>query len=230
MFRIAGHFALSEVLVMANVQLGLADKVALLSLMSLVHEASNADLHAAYGVTIDRESRSRLEKHGYVTCRRDSGRPGRPYVHELTEQGWRRGREELREAPPEKAGKPYRILYAYLNHMDRLMTRLELGLEDLLTVAGVGDAPQRQDVEQRIRTVYADLAKEPGSPVLLRLLRQHLADISREEVDAALLQLVLMPGVYLEPEPKQSMLSDADWHAAITVGGEARHLLTIGRS
>jgi hypothetical protein len=212
---------------MANAQLNLADRVALLSLMSLVHEASNTDLHAAYGVTIDRESRTRLETHGYVTCRRDGLRPGRPYVHELTERGWRRGREELRGEPPEKAGKLYRILYAYLNHTDRLMTRLGLTLQDLFTTEG--DAPQPHDVEQRIQSAYADLAKEPGSPVLLRLLRQRLADVSREDADAALMRLVLMSGVYLEPESKQRMLSDADWDAAITVGGEARHLLTIGR-
>jgi hypothetical protein len=212
---------------MANAQLAVADRVALLSLMSLVREVSNADLHAAYGVTIDRQSRLRLEKQGYVIIRRDGGRPGRPYVHELTEQGWRRGREELRDAPPEKAAKPYRILYAYLNHADRLMTRLGLTLEDFFAVGS--DAPQPQDVEQCIRAAYADLAKEPGSPVLLRLLRERLADISREGTDAALMRLVLKPGVYLEPESKQRMLSDADWDAAITVGGEARHLLTIGR-
>jgi hypothetical protein len=192
-----------------------------------MREVSNADLYAAYGVTIDRESRLRMEKQGYVTCRRNGLRPGRPYVHELTEQGWRRGREELRVAPPENAGKPYRILYAYLNHADHLMTRLGLTLEDFFTVGG--DAPQPQDVEQRIRSAYADLAKEPGSPVLLRLLRQRLADVTREDADAALMRLVLMPGVYLEPESKQRMLSDADWDASITVGGEARHLLTIGQ-
>lgn len=218
---------------MATVQLGLADRVALLSLMSLMHEASNADLRAAYGVTIERDSRLRLEKQGYVTCRRDGGRPGRPFVHELTDEGWRRGREELRSAPPEKVGKQYRLLYAYLNHADRLMVRLGLTLEDFF--APGDDAPQSQpqsqpeDVEQRIRSAYADLAGEQGAPVLLRLVRQRLADVSREEADAALMRLVLTPDVYLEPESKQRMLSAADWDAAITVGGEARHLLTIGR-
>lgn len=212
---------------MVDAQLGLADRVALLSLMSLVNEVSNSDLHAAYGVKIDRPSRVRLEKQGYITSRRDGRRPGRPYVHELTEQGWRRGREELRAAPPEKAEKSYRILYAYLNHMDQLMIRLGLALEDVLNPSS--GTPQPQDVEQRIRSAYADLATEPGSPVLLRLLRERLPDVAREDADAALMRLVLVPGVYLEPESKQRMLSDADWDAAITVGGEVRHLLTIGR-
>jgi hypothetical protein len=49
-------------------------------------------------------------------------------------------------------------------------------------------------------------------------------------VDASLTRLVLEPDVFLEPESKQRMLSDADWAASITLGGEARHLLTIGRS
>ena len=162
-------------------------------------------------------------------------------MHELTEEGWRKGREELGAAPPEKVGKELRLLYAYLNRADRLLARSGLTLEDLLadgeasgdTSAG-GDAndvpkPVQEGVEQRIRSAYADLAKEPGSPVLLRLVRQRLVDVSREDTDAALMRLVLTPGVYLEPESKQRMLSDADWDAAITVGGEVRHLLTIGR-
>jgi hypothetical protein len=160
-------------------------------------------------------------------------------VHELTEEGWRRGREELGAESPEKSVKECRVLYAYLNLADRLLTRLGLTLEDLLADADAADVPQPQPqsqaespqeaVEQRIRSAYADLAASPGSPVQLRLLRQRLADVSREDADAALMRLVLAPGVYLEPESKQRMLSDADWDAAITVGGEVRHLLTIGR-
>ena len=211
---------------MATAQPGLADKIALLALMSLVNEASNTDLRAAYGFTIDGQMRSRLEKQGLVTSRRDSSLPGRPYVHELTEQGWRRGREELHAAPPEKAGKPYRVLYGYLNRIDRLMTRSGLSLEQFFAT---GNDTQPQDVEQLIRTAYAALAKEPGSPVRLRLLRLRLPEVPREDVDAALMRLVLMPAVYLEPESKQRMLTAADWDAAITVGGEVRHLLTIGQ-
>ena len=211
---------------MANAQPGLADKVALLALMSLVNEVSNTDLRAAYGFAIDGQSRLRLEKQGLVTSRRDGGLPGRPYVHELTERGWRWCREELRAAPPERAGKPYRVLYGYLNCIDRLMTRSGLTLDQIFATGN--DTPP-QDAEQRIRAAYAELAKEPGSPVLLRLLRGRLPEVPREEVDAALLRLVLMPGVYLEPESKQRMLTAGDRDAAITVGGEIRHLLTIGQ-
>lgn len=214
---------------MASTQPGLADKVALLALMSLVDEVSNTDLRNAYGFTINGQLRLRLEKQGYVTSRRDNSLPGRPYVYELTEQGWRWGREELRAAPPEKSGKAYRVWYGYLHLIDRLMTRSGFALEQVFAAEREAPPLDVEDVEQLIRTAYTGLAKEPGSPVRLRLLRLRLQDVRRDEVDAALMRLVLMPAVYLEPESKQRMLTAADWDAAITVGGEARHLLTIGQ-
>jgi len=218
---------------MASTPSGIEDKAALLALMSLVNEASNTELREAYGFTISGQLRLRLEKQGYVTSRRDGGLPGRPFVFELTERGWRRGREELRAAPPEKSAKAYRLLYGFLKLIDRDMTRSGRPLEEFFvaeTEAPAQEVVDAVDAEQLIRAAYAQLAKEPGSPVRLRLLREHLPDVPREEVDAALLRLVLMPAVYLEPETKQRLLAAADWDAAITIGGEARHLLTIGQS
>jgi len=215
---------------MASTHSGLEDKAALLALMSLVNEVSNTELRDTYGLTITGQLRLRLEKQGYVTSRRESSLPGRPYVYELTEQGWRWGREELRAAPPEKADKAYRVWYGYLRLIDRYMSRSGSGMDQFFVAESEASVQQVEDVEQLIRTAYAELAKEPGSPVRLRLLRQQLPDVPREEVDAALLRLVLMPAVYLEPETKQRMLTAADWDAAITIGGEARHLLTFGQS
>lgn len=84
-------------------------------------------------------------------------------------------------------------------------------------------------IEQRIRTAYKELVAQPAGWVALRRLREHLNDIPRDELDKTLYNMDLTPGVFLEPEVNQKTLTDADWAAAIRIGGEEKHLLSIMR-
>jgi hypothetical protein len=209
---------------MPNNQPSVPERAALLALMTFVTEASNTDIQAQYGFTIDKDVRDKLEQQGLITCHRADAVPGRPYVHDLTEQGWRWCRDELGAAPPEKASKGYRLLYGVLNSLDRHMRKSKLAMEHVFSVAA------EADVEKRIRATYEELVAEPGGWVALRRLRERLADLSRDDVDEALMFMDLQPGVFLEPEVNQKTLSDADWSAAIRIGGEPKHLLSIKRS
>ena len=217
---------------MTNTQLSLPERAVLLAMMSLVDEVTNKDLQTHYGFTVEAQTRARLVERGYIACRRSDSLPRQPFVHELTELGWRRARQELGAAPPEKANRGYRLLYGVINSLDRYMTRSNLALADVFS-AGAAEEPvtpvPEVAADERIRTAYRELSDKPGAQVGLLPLRESLAGLRRADFDAALLRLAAEPGVHLEPEPKLRNLTKADRDAAIKVGGEDRHLLSIER-
>lgn len=93
------------------------------------------------------------------------------------------------------------------------------------------DEAQRpaQDIEGRVNDAYIALVSEVGEWVGLRLIRLALWDIDRADLDATLLDMVLRPGVMIDPEFNQKTLTPADRAAALHMGGEDCHLLAIGR-
>lgn len=217
---------------MTDTQLSLPERAVLLALSTFVGEASNNDLRERYGFALDGKERIHLTACGYVSSRRGAELPGRPFVHELTDLGWRRARQELAAAAPPRAAKGYRLLYGVLNCFEQFMTRTDLTLADVVLADERGqlevvEAPESAAAETRIRAAYVDLADKPGAPVRLLPLRERLGDLPPAEFDAALLRLAHEPGVFLEPEPKLRSLTDADRKAAVRVGGEVKHLLSI---
>ena len=214
---------------MPDIELSLPERSALLALATFADEVSNKDLDERYGFTLNGKDRIHLAESGYVSSRRGVEFPGRPFVHELTELGWRRARQELAAAPPPRAAKSYRLLYGLANVFDRFLTRSDLTLADVIVADEVrpDTVETPADAETRIREAYADLADKPGAPVRLLPIRERLDDLPSTEFDAALLRLAREPGVFLEPEPKLRSLTDADRKAAVRVGGEVKHLLSI---
>jgi hypothetical protein len=98
-------------------------------------------------------------------------------------------------------------------------------------------AQARDAAEHRIRQAVTELAaapgplglgREPGGWVSLRRLREHLADLPRADVDAALYHMALQPGVYdLIPEADQKILTQADWDTGLRIGDQVKHLISI---
>jgi hypothetical protein len=213
---------------MPDTPLSIPERAALFALMTFVDEVANPDIQVRYGFSINGKIRMRLERDGYLTTRRDAGRPGRPFVHQLEDKGWRWCRDELGTAPTSQIPKAYRLLYGVLNSIDLYLRRSGCTMADFFAVAGpAADPDGPAAVEDRIRSAYHDLVAEPSGWVGLRRLRERLADVPRADVDAALLRLGLGPDVYLEREMNQKSLTDEDWAAAIRVGGEPKHLLSI---
>lgn len=206
---------------MPNPDLSVPEKTALLALMTFVSEVSNRDLRDRYGFAIDGKVRLRLADLKLITSRRAADVPGRPYVLELTEEGWRWCREEL-GAPSDGMPRAYRLAYGLMNALDRHMRRSGFVMADVFVA-------DEKPVEDRIRAAYARLA-EPGDRLLLRRLREHLADLPREDVDGELRRLDRERAITLKPELNQKALTRADRDAAISVAGEAKHLVVIGRS
>jgi hypothetical protein len=87
-------------------------------------------------------------------------------------------------------------------------------------------APQNLDL--RLRNAYAALASEPRAWVALSRLLPFFGDVPRAEIDDALRSLSRASDVNLVPENNQKSLTEADRAAAVTIGGQDKHLLAIG--
>ncbi|MCS7483882.1 hypothetical protein ACFFQW_32560 [Umezawaea endophytica] len=194
-----------------------------------VEEVSNTEIREEYGFTIDKKVRDRLVGSGYISAYKSKELRG-AFVHELTEAGWKQSREELAAPTPPGVQKVYRLLYGVLRTLDRHMTRSKLEVADVFLPhrsAKVVEAPRDADPDADIRAAYDELVSRPGAWVSLTRLRAALPHLSRDEVDDALVRLNLEPWAYLIPEANQKTLSEADREAAVHVGGEDKHLLSI---
>jgi hypothetical protein len=206
-----------------SVALSTPARQALVALMLHVTEASNPDLRKLYRVTIDKPARDQLSGEKLITWRK--GLRG-AILHELTEQGWIRAKDELTAPPPDGVGAAWHLLYGTFRHLNTLM------IENGYQVADVFARPDPGpfSVADRVRQAYADLADKPGDLVSLARLRDELPDISRKILDEVLLDLDRQRVIQLEPDPHRVALSDRAKAAAIPLGGEDKHLITIGRS
>ncbi|MER6830800.1 hypothetical protein ABT352_32740 [Streptosporangium sp. NPDC000563] len=93
---------------------------------------------------------------------------------------------------------------------------------------GTPEAVTPEVVQARVRDAYQALAKEPGDWVSLTQLRDRLgADLPREQVDAALRRMNRMPDVNLVPDDNQKMLTREDRAAALHIGEQDKHLISI---
>jgi hypothetical protein len=214
---------------MADVSLSLPERSALLALMTIVKEASNTDVHAKYNFKIDKNVRERLIELGYITAYQ-ARELRNTYVHELTERGWRHCREEFTAEFPMGAHKAYRLLGGILHGVEQFMNRSHFEVADVFaSPENVVNAQVPATVDEQIHSVYDSLAARPGAWLGLARLRDALPEVSRDEIDEALLRLDLQPQIYLISEANQKTLSPADRKAAIHIGGEDKHLLSIER-
>lgn len=83
--------------------------------------------------------------------------------------------------------------------------------------------------EALITAAYRELAPAPGEFVGLRELRSRLPGADRVRVDRALKEMYAAQRVNLVPRSNQRALSDADRAAAVRLGGEHKHMISIER-
>lgn len=79
----------------------------------------------------------------------------------------------------------------------------------------------------QITATYKRLVNRPRGWVSLTALRRELAHIDRADLDEGLRLLHRSPGGNLIPESNQKTLTGEDRAAALRLGGEWKHLLSI---
>ncbi|WP_328648573.1 hypothetical protein OHS58_14535 [Amycolatopsis sp. NBC_00348] len=207
-------------------RLGHKQTAAMLTLMVLGREVPNPELQERVGFTLTGKDRTQLNDTGYVA----SAKVGRTFVHQLTDSGWAWCEAEMQEQtppPPRPQSVLCSALYLVLGGLSGFLRQEKLRPADVFGVeADVEPEPESEDLEGRIRIAYRELVREPRGWVGLVDLRPKLG-APADEVDAVLKELSRTGQAHLVPEDNRKVLNAADHEAAIRIGGEDNHLLSI---
>jgi hypothetical protein len=184
---------------------------------------ANSDLKKQ-GLNLDRPNRTRLEKTGLIAVKQE--RPGGPVFMQLTEAGRKRVDKHIDadlSAGTRCGAATLRLVLATLRPLlDRsARSAIGVGVQDQAVVTDL-------DMEERIRKAYTAVAKRPGSWVMLSRLRDAVGAVDRADVDAALIRLNRAPDVHIIPESNQKALTPAERAAAVSIGNQDRHAISIG--
>jgi hypothetical protein len=201
-------------------------RAVLFALLGEARQVANPELEQLIGVRLDGADRRQLNARKYV----ESTKVGRAYVHELSDAGWRWCAQALAAPPGERASSLERAHYMVFGLFARHLDAAGLTLADIVgpTAGAPAGAPaSAADLTASIETGYRSLAAAAGEFVSLRELRLRVADRARPDVDAALTTMFTAQRINLIPQSNQQALSDADREAALRIGGEYKHLISI---
>jgi hypothetical protein len=202
--------------------LSVKERAVLFALMAEAREISNPELAERAGFRLDGKERRRLNELKLV----DSRMVSRAYVHELADAGWHWCATELSAGLHGKVTSMEGALYAVLGGLARYLEYSGQGLADVFQQRSV---EKPGDVAELITSAYLRLAGGPGKFVKLRELRAQLSNVPRDELDSTLEMLYRTQQVNLVPQSNQQALTEADRGAALRIGGEAKHMISIRR-
>jgi hypothetical protein len=205
----------------------------LFALLSAARKLSNTELEALIGVRLDGKGRRKLNDLKLV----ESEKPGRVFVHELSDSGWRWCADELAAGPEGRATSLERAHYLVFGVFERYMSAARLSLADVVSLdlkARPAGRHKRRDTAEgdgdltaRVAAAYRALTPGQGEFIKLLELRERLADIPRPALDATLAAMFTARRVNLIPQSNQQALTTADRESALRVGGEHKHLISI---
>ena len=212
---------------MSTEDLNGTEAAVLLVLMAEASPVKNSELRAM-GPELAKPSRDKLKNAGLIEVNSSV----RPMTLELTDKGWRICGELIGGEPPARSTGAGKAMFTVLAGLRRWLDRTDSRPADVFSPRTDEPAPVEKtdttvDIEASIRTAYARLAREPGSTVRLSRLRNELRDIPRSDLDDALARLRRAADVSLIPEENQKTLTDEERAAAVVVGNQQNHLLSI---
>jgi len=208
---------------MTEKRLGHKQTAAMFTLMTLARAVSNPELKDLVGFTIDGDVRKSLNDAHLVESRKE----GRRFVHELTDDGWAWCDRELAAGsppPPSPRSLLAVTLYLMASGFSQYLRRENVAVANVFAPR-VDMTPG--EIESRVRTAYQKLARSSQDWVGLVDLRPMLGDAPKADVDAVLKELSRTGQAHLVPEPNRKVLTAADHAAAVRVGGEDNHLISI---
>ncbi len=224
---------------MQHHELSARERAVLFALLSQARKLSNAELRAVIGIPLEGKERCDLNDLKLV----ESEKHGRVFRHGLTDAGWKWCADELAAAAEraENSGRPgsslERSYHLFFGVVARYLAAARLSVADLVSIpvdpppegkhvrrdASTGDG----DLAARVTACYRELAVRPGEFVRLHDLRGRLPDVPRTSLDATLDAMFAAQRVNLVPRSGQQALTDGDRAAALRVGGEHKHLISI---
>jgi hypothetical protein len=214
-------------------ELSARERAVLFALLSAARKLSNAELEALIGIRLEGKERRKLNDLKLV----ESEKPGRWFVHELSDAGWRWCSDELAAGAAGRPTSLERSLYLLLGMFERYMTAARLSLADVASLdlkARPAGRHKRRDTAEgdgdltvRVEATYRALAPRPGEFIKIGEVRERLADIPRSVLDATLETMFTARRVNLIPQSNQQALTAADRESALRIGGEHKHLLSI---
>ena len=200
---------------------GIPERAAMIALMALNKETPNAELKRRYGIEVRKATRVKLNRAGLLQSR-SLGRKG--FAHELTDAGWAWAAAELDAPVPPGAGSAGGALYALLNGLKVALDARGMVIQELFALPAPKPAGSLRD---RIREAYRSLASRPWDWVELRDLRAQLDDWPRREVDLKLVQMFREKDVNLTLHEDRRRLTQADRDAALRLGVDDRHMISM---
>ncbi|OZC86414.1 hypothetical protein CH254_17875 [Rhodococcus sp. 06-412-2C] len=216
---------------MSTEDLNGTEAAVLLVLMAEASPVKNSELRTM-GPELAKPSRDKLKNAGLIQVNSSV----RPMTLDLTDKGWRTCGELIGGEPPARSTGAGKAMFTVLAGLRRWLDRTDSRPADVFSPRVDEPAPadpapaentETTDIEASIRTAYARLAREPGSTVRLSRLRNELHDIPRSDLDDALARLRRASDVSLIPEENQKTLTDEERAAAVVVGNQQNHLLSI---
>ena len=203
--------------------LGLLERSTLVVLAAHGSPIRASELREQYGLNLTRPSRTRLADAKLLTFEKD----GRSFALTLTDAGWRYLDKDVLTDPPSGAGSGGKALFVLLS----ALSRTEQPLHDLLRGGSDDQAKTQPDRDEplpkRIERSYRALAKRSQDWVALTSLREALGDVKGDDLDAALKTMRRDKLLTMTLEEDQSSLSKADRDAAIRIGSDDMHYVSM---
>ncbi|WP_041832025.1 hypothetical protein [Actinoplanes sp. N902-109] len=216
---------------MPDDKLKLVEAGAMLILLKVMQETAvvaNADLKKIHGFELTKDARDRLRKLGLIDVREEKRR----LYLTVTDKGWSGRWLEFDIEMPVRNLYQNAVIKSQIDVLRRHHAHSRLALSDLYPPLGDEDVqsspPPPGDLTALVRKAYDNLAAAPGAEVMLRSIRAALPEISRAELDETLIAMNREPGIRVYAEANQKTLTAADRAAAVTIGNQDKHVLTIG--
>lgn len=219
--------------------LGIPERATLLFLAVRGGQIVASQLKPSFGVQLKKSQRTRLVERGLISVEKE----GRSFLLSLSEEGWR-FLDELGAEPPPTRWSGDKALFALLAALAERGHKLRglLGNDDDASgkeeadpkLAPIVDRPDSLATDSkpptlgaRVASAYRELAREPRDWVSLTRLRAVLSDVGRGELDETLHAMRTSRMIILTLEEDRSRLTREDRAAALTVGSDSMHYLSM---
>ncbi len=179
---------------------------------------------------VDKKARTRLRQRGYIAFEpRPDHKTAQLVV--LTDRGWAWVADNLGSdlaAPGTSVSRAYALASRILSRLKSAINQRGIPLGEFLGLAAIAESSDlgAEQIPQRVWRAYRDAGGGNANVrVDLSALRDRMADVPRERLDAALLELQRGNKLVLMQKDDPLSITEADESAAIRVAGHLRHII-----